>query len=131
MEILHVTSITRFAKCPYHYKYSERTYIPPEKTYPGDILNVAVTSNPDSDMKPFIDQFARHMDGDFKFVQTMESVCKEARSYTLQVKRLYKQVYQEAKLMYKYNDDIWIVGSPDIFYYDSIDDIRCCRDFKF
>lgn len=129
MEILHVTGITKFAKCPYHYKYEEFGALDPKIVYPGDILNISVTSQWWEDA--FIDQYVKLMNGDFKFLQIMKDVLKESRAYIEQIRRLNKKVYQEAKMYYKHSDDLWIVWTPDLFYYDDLDDRWNIRDFKF
>ena len=61
----------------------------------------------------------------------MNSVFEQAKKKVKDTKENHKQCYQEAKLLYKYSDEYYVVGTPDIFYYNEKNKIRCIADWKF
>lgn len=126
---LHVTQLTRLMMCAYERKYESTDYLDPSITYPWDMLNIAVLSK--SDPKPFLDYYIKHMNGDFKLAQVSKKVFSDAKELISLTNETYDIVYQEAKMVYKYNDDINIVGSPDLQFYDKKIDERFMRDLKF
>lgn len=115
--------------CAYARKYESLDYLDPSITYPWDMLNIAVSSK--SDPKPFLEYYVKHMNWDFKLAQVSKKVFKEAKECLRLINESNDIVYQESKMVYKYNDDINIVGSPDIHFYNKKDDMWFMRDLKF
>lgn len=61
----------------------------------------------------------------------MKQIYEDARKKMAELKEKHEQVYQEAKMLYKFNDEVYIVGTPDIYYYDAERKLWCIRDWKF
>ena len=128
LEVIHVTNLSQYNACPYLFSQPQKP-LHPEITYRWDILNVAVTSS--GLLSPFIKWFAKNMRFDMKEVHIMKEIYEWARKKMWELRAKHEQVYQEAKMLYKYNDDTYVIWTPDIFYYDEERKLRCIRDWKF
>ena len=127
MENLHATSIGTYNVCPYKFKY-DKWYIDPKNTFPWDILNIAVTN--EWDYEPRLNYFVRNYGMTFKDKEMLKDIYDSVRVKLKEYKDMYGKVYQETKFVYKYDDSITFVGTPDMFVYDALDDIYIIVDWK-
>jgi len=128
--MIHVTWLSAFNACPY---LSSQPMQPlhPEKTYRWDMLNVVVCSWDETLISPFVKRFAKNIGFDFKEIEITKLIYQEAKKKIIDIKSKHKQVYQEAKMYYKYSEEYFVCGTPDIFFYDEEKQLWCIRDWKF
>ena len=124
---LHATALGTFNTCPYKYK-NDKWDIDASKTFPGDILNVAMVSRWGT--QPFLDYFTKYFEGDFKLCQMLKKIYESARSYVDMLIEQHPLNYQETKFYYRVNPDLILVGTPDFFFYDKDEEIWTIIDWK-
>lgn len=127
VEIIHTTMLGMYNSCPYNFKNSSGP-IDPSLTYKGDILNISVTSQ--GKVSPFLKWMSKNLKYDFKETEILRQVFIAAREKMQNVNRNYQEVYQEAKMLYKYSEEYYVVGTPDLFFYDPDRDLWVIRDWK-
>lgn len=130
MKQIHVTTLTKFNKCPWDYMYNkEQAEL--KNTYKGDILNTAVLSM--WPLWPWAKFYAENIDSDIVELEKLKKVILEARAYAhitratveQEILKENKQVwyYQETKMVIPYSDKYQIVGSVD-FVWNSWQDVK-------
>lgn len=117
MEVLRTTGITGFYTCPY--KAKNEPYNPnPNNTYHGDLLNIGVTST-NADFEPLLKYYANNINPDYKsnivLKELMEKVKEWIRRERVKAVERWDQLYQETKLYYRFNREVWIEWQPDVF----------------
>lgn len=128
-DLIHVTSLTKVMECAWAFANEKTDFIDPAVTYPWDMLNIAVLSK--WTPQPFLDQYIKTLNGDFKFAALAKPVFEDAKKYITDINATHDFVYQEAKMVLKFNEDYWIVGSPDLHFFDEKEWIWYVEDFKF
>ena len=144
MKEVRVTSITAFNMCAYAFKND--VYDPnPVKTYKGDLLNIAASvNNAQQSVWMFLKWYMENLNGSQKEAQIMAEVMDKCKHYIQWLKmktngtmwslNKWWELYQEAKMMYKYSDDRLITGQPDLFYLNTwefdkpmwvVEDLKC------
>lgn len=134
MKQLHVTSLTKFNKCPADYMYNQSQ---PElnMTYKGDILNTAVNSL--WPLWPWVKRYCKHIDSNIVELERLKKVILEARGYAYLMKAMIQDkvdqgaaYYQETKMVIPYSSDFCIVGSVD-FVYNNLQEHTLADGSKF
>lgn len=127
-EIVHVTSLSMYNSCPY--SFSQAWWpLDPKLTFKGDMLNIMVNSQGWYD--EFVERYGKNIVYDFKDMENMKIIFANAREKIAEIKSKYKRVYQEAKFLHKYNDEYYVVWTPDLIFYDEDRDLWCIRDRKY
>ena len=120
MEVIRTTLLSSFNTCGY--KFANDVYDPnPSKTYHWDMFNIWATSR--GDYTPLLNYFVENINSDLKFKLNLETLMSKSRKFidSLLDAKLddgsdYKnQVFQEAKMYLKYDNDLWIEWVPDVY----------------
>ena len=136
MEVLRTTGITAFYTCPY--KAHNDVYQPdPKNTYHGDMFNIWVTST-NADFGPLLQYYARQINPDYKLNQALKDLMEKIKMFIklrkAEAEKNWTQIYQECKMYYRHNQEVWVEWVPDIFeiYKEPNEDwcIAHCYDLK-
>lgn len=130
MKQIHVTTLTKFNKCPWDYMYNtDQAEL--KNTYKGDILNTAVLSM--WPLWPRVKFYSENIDSDIVELEKLKKVILEARAYSHLINATVEQkvlkgdktvwYYQETKMVIPYSEKYQIVGSVDKVY-NSGDEIK-------
>lgn len=136
MEVLRTTGITACYTCPY--KAHNDVYQPnPKNTYHWDMFNTWVTST-NADFGPLLQYYARQINPDYKLNQALKDLMDKIKMFIklrkAEAEKNGMQIYQECKMYYRHNQEIWVEWTPDIFeIYKEPDEDWCiahCYDLK-
>lgn len=126
-EVIRTTGLSSIYTCAYKAK-NEPYQADPRNTYHGDLVNIAANSQGDFDS--FFKFYREHINGDIGLETTLKMCMQLARDYITKLKGKYTEVFQESKMYYRYNDSLWIDGTPDIHYYNHEKDMWIVEDLK-
>ena len=111
--LIRVTSLSSFIKCPKKF-FEDKSEPKIEQTYHGDLVNIAANSK-DWVIDEFVDYYTKHINEDIRITDSLKRIGKDIKKYINSLYKSEEKVYQESKMFYKYTNDIYITGSPDIF----------------
>ena len=61
----------------------------------------------------------------------MKLIFTHAKARIIEIRKNNKQVYQEGMMYYKYSEDVYVAGTPDVAFYDEAMKIWRVVDWKF
>lgn len=128
IKVIHVTSLGTYNNCPYSWYNSKDKPIDPKMTYKGDMLNTVVNGSWSYD--PFLKWYSEFIDHDFKQIEMYKKIFEKAKQRRKDLYEQFEEVYQESKMLLKYDEFTWIVGTPDVVFYDKELDLWKIRDWK-
>lgn len=131
---LHPTEMNYFKKCPRKYK-EDNSLFDMRNSYHWNLFDAA--RNSDWDLSPHIDYFLENMTSDamikgsitkLQMRRYLETGISNIRKDIAKIKSKYKP-YMQLTMFMPYSDRI-IVGTPDIYYHKTDEDIYIVMDCK-